>query len=85
MKASIIRSAKAILTIKSKLSFTKSLVIVKENYGKFPMTIKADTTEKTLHYKMLSVYERILIDNRNSVSRLIIGRGFVFYCPSLID
>lgn len=46
MKASIIRSAKAILTTKSKLSFTKSLVIVKENYGKFPMTIKPDTTEK---------------------------------------
>lgn len=46
MKASIIRSAKAILTTKSKLSFTKSLVIVKENYGKFRMTIKTDTTEK---------------------------------------
>lgn len=85
MKASIIRSAKAILTTKIKLSFTKSLVIVKENYGKFPMTIKTDTTEKTLHHKMLSVYERTLIENRKSVSRLIIGRGFVFYCPSLID
>lgn len=81
MKASIIRSAKAILTTKIKLSFTKSLVIVKENYGKFPMTIKPDTTEKTLHYS-LSVYERTLIDNRNSVSRLIIGRGFVFIVPA---
>ena len=74
-----IRSAKAILMTKSKLLLRNRLLLLKGiMVNKFPMTIKTDATEKTLHYIMLSVLERGLARKWITVS-LIIFAADVFF------
>ena len=74
-----IRSAKAILMTKSKLLLRNRLLLLKGiMVNKFPMTIKTDATEKTLHYIMLSVLERGLARKWITVS-LVIFAADVFF------
>ena len=74
-----IRSAKAILMTKSKLLLRNRLLLLKGiMVNKFPMTIKTDATEKTLHHIMLSVLERGLARKWITVS-LVIFAADVFF------
>ena len=64
---------------KSKLLLRNRLLLLKEiMVHKFPMTIKTDATEKTLHYIMLSVLERGLARKWITVS-LVIFAADVFF------
>ena len=74
-----IRSAKAILMTKSKLLLRNRLLLLKGiMVNKFPITIKTDATEKTLHHIMLSVLERGLARKWITVS-LVIFAADVFF------
>ena len=74
-----IRSAKAMLMAKSKLLLRNRLLLLKGiMVNKFPMTIKTDATEKTLHHIMLSVLERGLARKWITVS-LVIFAADVFF------
>ena len=74
-----IRSAKAILMTKSKLLLRNRLLLLKGiMVNKFPMTIKTDATEKTLHHIMFSVLERGLARKWITVSLVIFAADAFF-------